>query len=167
MEAGVFWQPVKAARSAYTHLFIDLEKLNAVSCPPSRHRLASSHCFTSTTSTNLILVTGMTGLPPLLLGDHVLPHKLYCARWQKNNWNFSITIKDQTTLLQLQSLKGTDVEPSSYLPNAITTPHRETPSNLLSLNHRPGLLGIGSNTVRWQPAFCFCCHIHSNIAADT
>ena len=116
---------VKAARSAYTHLFIDLGKLNVVSCPPSRHRLASSHLFTPTTSTNLILVTGMRGLPPLLLGDHLLPNKLYCARWQKNNWNFSITIKDQTTLSQLQSLKGTDVELGSYLPNAITTAHRK------------------------------------------
>lgn len=126
MEAGAFWQLVKAARSAYIHLFIDIGKLNAVSCPPSRRRLASSHRFTPTTSPNLILVTGMRGPPPLLLGDHLLSNKLYCARWQKNNWNFSITIKDQTTLSQPWSLKGTDVEPGSYLPNAITTAHRKT-----------------------------------------
>lgn len=52
-------------------------KLNAVSCLPSRHRLASSHCFTPTTSTNLILVTGMRGLPPLLLGTIYFP--INCA----------------------------------------------------------------------------------------
>lgn len=129
---------------------------------PSRHRLASSHRFTFTTSTNLILVTGMTGLPPLLLGDHLLPDKLYWARWQKNNCNFSITTKDQTTLSQLQSLKGTDVEPSSYLPNAITTAHRESLTVI-----KPQAQSAGSHTVRWQLAFYFCCHIHRYLGRTT
>jgi len=63
-EAGAFWQWVKAARSAYTNSFRALGKLNMGSCLPSRHRRASSHHLTPYTSANLILVSGMRGLPP-------------------------------------------------------------------------------------------------------
>lgn len=80
-----FWQLLRAARSAYTHLFIDPGQINVVTRLHSRYSLAH---HTPTTSTNLILVTGMTGLPPLLSRDHLLLNELSCARWpKKSNWN--------------------------------------------------------------------------------
>lgn len=55
------------------------------------------------------------------LGRPFNSNNLHCPRWQKNNWNFSITTEDQTTFSQLQCVKGTDVELDSYLPNTIST----------------------------------------------
>lgn len=97
-----FWQLLRAARSAYTHLFIDPGQINVVSRPSSRHSLAQ---HTPTTSTKLILVTGVTGFPLLLSREHSLLNELFCARWTKKcNWN-QHHCQIQTTISPPQTLK--------------------------------------------------------------
>lgn len=110
------WQLLRAARSAYTHLFIDLGQLNVVSLPDTAWPITPP-----TTSTNVILVPGVTELPALLSRSHLLLNELSRARWPKNVAGISTTVKVQRPLLAIDFERG----PGSCLPHEMITEYRK------------------------------------------
>lgn len=121
-----FWQLLRAARSAYTHLFIDPGQINVVSRPSSRHSLAQ---HTPTTSTKLILVTGVTGIPPLLSRERSLLNELFCARWTKKcNWN-QHHCQSSNNHLSTTNFERQKKSFISSLPHEMTTEHRKAPTH--------------------------------------
>lgn len=107
-EAPLLWrlELLAATQSSQVSLHTLIYRPRAAKCgQPAASQTLPGSSHPPTTSTNLILVTGMTGLPPLLSRDHLLPNELACARWPNNVTGISTTVKVQTTFSWSQNLK--------------------------------------------------------------